>query len=227
MRSVSRACARNGCTSSGTASDPRRPRPTATERTGRSHADRLAFPRKGRLIGLCREPETGEGVGRPPRCARRATAAAGCQGGGAFGDGPGRPDLERETATLGLEAVVHWAGSRPDARRLQPAYDIVVGPSRAEGLPNAILEAAAAGRPIVATRAGGTGEVLTDGHRPPGSGRRPDRPPVCARSTPRRSRARDATGCRSGGRCHETLQCPTPRGRDPRTLRVAALHRTG
>ena len=62
----------------------------------------------------------------------------------------------------GLDAIVHWAGSRPDARRLQPAFDIAVGPSREEGLPNAILEAAAAGRPIVTTRAGG-GEMLTDG----------------------------------------------------------------
>ena len=79
------------------------------------------------------------------------------------GDGPGRPALERDAGTRGLGGVVHWAGSRPDARRLQPAFDLVVGPSRAEGLPNAILEAAAAGRPIVATRAGGTGEILSDG----------------------------------------------------------------
>ena len=35
----------------------------------------------------------------------------------------------------GLNAIVHWAGSRPDARRLQPAFDIAVGPSREEGLP--------------------------------------------------------------------------------------------
>ena len=141
------------------------PAPTPTDRDRADWAElrrSAGVPADGRLIGCVANPRPEKGLGdllaalavRPlPPDVRVAIV----------GDGPGRPDLERETATLGLETVVHWAGSRPDARRLQPAYDIVVGPSRAEGLPNAILEAAAAGRPIVATRAGGTGEVLTDG----------------------------------------------------------------
>jgi glycosyltransferase involved in cell wall biosynthesis len=51
----------------------------------------------------------------------------------------------------------------PDARLLYPAFDIAVQASESEGLPNAVLEAAAAGRPIVATAVGGTAEVIEDG----------------------------------------------------------------
>ena len=43
-----------------------------------------------------------------------------------------------------------------------PAFDVVVQASETEGLPNAVLEAAASGRPIVATAVGGTTEILTD-----------------------------------------------------------------
>jgi len=42
-------------------------------------------------------------------------------------------------------------------------FDLVVQASRSEGLPNALLEAAAAARPLVATAAGGSGEVVIDG----------------------------------------------------------------
>jgi glycosyltransferase involved in cell wall biosynthesis len=52
------------------------------------------------------------------------------------------------------------AGRVEDARTLYPAFDIAVQTSTSEGLPNAVLEAAAAGRPIVATDVGGTAEVI-------------------------------------------------------------------
>ena len=79
------------------------------------------------------------------------------------GDGPQRPELERWAHEAGLSACVDFVGELPDAREVYGAFDIVVGPSRAEGLPNSILEAAAAGCAIAATRAGGTPEILTDG----------------------------------------------------------------
>jgi glycosyltransferase involved in cell wall biosynthesis len=50
-----------------------------------------------------------------------------------------------------------------DARPRYAGFDIAVQASESEGLPNAILEAAAAGLPIVATAVGGTPEVIEDG----------------------------------------------------------------
>jgi glycosyltransferase involved in cell wall biosynthesis len=49
-----------------------------------------------------------------------------------------------------------------DARSLLPALDLFVQPSDTEGLPNVVLEAAAAGLPIIATDTGGTSEIIDD-----------------------------------------------------------------
>jgi glycosyltransferase involved in cell wall biosynthesis len=79
------------------------------------------------------------------------------------GDGYLRPALERRASELGIADRVRFVGSVLDATRLLPAFDIAAHASLAEGLPNAVLEAAAAGLPIVATAAGGTGEIIRDG----------------------------------------------------------------
>jgi glycosyltransferase involved in cell wall biosynthesis len=80
-----------------------------------------------------------------------------------IGDGPLRGALEAQAAGLGIGSIVRVNGPAPDARHLVEAFDLVVAASEAEGLPNALLEAAAAGRPIAATAAGGTVEVIEDG----------------------------------------------------------------
>jgi glycosyltransferase involved in cell wall biosynthesis len=80
-----------------------------------------------------------------------------------IGDGPLRGALEAQAAELGIGPIVRIHGPAPDARRLVGAFDLVVAASEAEGLPNALLEAAAAGRPIAATAAGGTVEIVEDG----------------------------------------------------------------
>ena len=79
------------------------------------------------------------------------------------GEGPERRAMEAWIAASGLGERIRLHGSVPDARPLYRAFDLVVQASRSEGLPNVILEAAAAARPIVATDAGGTAEVITDG----------------------------------------------------------------
>jgi len=88
------------------------------------------------------------------------------------GEGPIRADLQQRIHALGLEGRVRLHGSVLDPRPLYGAFDLVVQASRSEGLPNAILEAAAAGLPIVATAVGGTGEIVVDGRTgllvPPG-----------------------------------------------------------
>lgn len=79
------------------------------------------------------------------------------------GDGPERGALEARVTSLGLSGRVRFLGERPDVERLLPAMDVFVLSSREEGIPNALLEAMAAGRPSVATAVGGTPEVLEDG----------------------------------------------------------------
>jgi glycosyltransferase involved in cell wall biosynthesis len=66
--------------------------------------------------------------------------------------------LARQAARLGID--VRFLGIRTDIERLLARADVVVLPSLEEGLSNAVMEAMAAGRPIVATDVGGTRELL-------------------------------------------------------------------
>jgi glycosyltransferase involved in cell wall biosynthesis len=77
------------------------------------------------------------------------------------GDGPLRPQLEAEAKDLG--AGFRFLGYRSDIPELVSAYDLYVLSSLWEGLPLALLEALAIGKPIVATRVGGNPEIVEDG----------------------------------------------------------------
>jgi glycosyltransferase involved in cell wall biosynthesis len=79
------------------------------------------------------------------------------------GEGPLRGELQGRIDSYGLQGYAHLYGSVPDPRPLLGMFDLVVQTSRSEGLPNALLEAAAAARPIIATAAGGSGEIVIDG----------------------------------------------------------------
>jgi glycosyltransferase involved in cell wall biosynthesis len=79
------------------------------------------------------------------------------------GEGPERESLTELIDARGLGHVVTLAGAVPDARALLADYQFAVLPSHAEGMPNAVLEAMAAGLPVVATSVGGVPEVLPDG----------------------------------------------------------------
>ena len=80
-----------------------------------------------------------------------------------IGEGRERAALESRARALGLETRVKFLGERSDIERLLPALDVFVLSSREEGIPNALLEAMAAGLASVATAVGGTPEVLKDG----------------------------------------------------------------
>lgn len=82
-----------------------------------------------------------------------------------IGDGPLRAELAQQVHALGLGDCVHFAGDRSDVARLLCALDVFVQPSRTEGLSIALLEASAAGCAIVASRVGGTPEIVADGER--------------------------------------------------------------
>jgi glycosyltransferase involved in cell wall biosynthesis len=80
-----------------------------------------------------------------------------------IGDGPERAALEARAARPDLAGAVEFLGMRDDARALLSAADLYANSSISEGVSITILEAMAAGIPIVATSAGGTPEVLADG----------------------------------------------------------------
>jgi glycosyltransferase involved in cell wall biosynthesis len=78
------------------------------------------------------------------------------------GDGPQLDELQREVRRLGVGDVVTFLGQRNDVPQLLAAADGLVLASRHEGLPNVVLEAMAARRPVVATRVGGVPELIED-----------------------------------------------------------------
>jgi len=76
------------------------------------------------------------------------------------GEGPYRAKLEKRIARRGISAKVHLLGTRRDVPALLKAADVFVLPSRTEGLPNALLEAMAAARPIVTTDVPGCRDLI-------------------------------------------------------------------
>ena len=76
------------------------------------------------------------------------------------GNGGLLPALRRRAAALGIDGRVHFTGWRPNVESLMAASEMLVLPSRWEGMPNVVLEAMAAGKPVVATQAEGTVELL-------------------------------------------------------------------
>lgn len=79
------------------------------------------------------------------------------------GEGPERQTIEKLVGDRGLEAHVKFLGLRTDVPRLLAAADIAVLSSISEGIPLTLIEAMAAGLPVVSTRVGGVPEVVDDG----------------------------------------------------------------
>ncbi|WP_017327477.1 glycosyltransferase [Synechococcus sp. PCC 7336] len=90
------------------------------------------------------------------------------------GDGGDRPQLEARVRQLGIREQVRFVGykSRLEVRQCLQESDLLVLPSFAEGVPVVLMEAMAAGLPVVATRIAGISELVDDGESgylvPPG-----------------------------------------------------------
>lgn len=88
------------------------------------------------------------------------------------GDGPQADRMRREARRLGLGERCLFLGAREDATALMALFDVFVLPSLWEGLPFVLVEAAALGKPVVATAVDGVPEILEDGRTgllvPPG-----------------------------------------------------------
>ncbi|HWE36722.1 MAG TPA: glycosyltransferase [Isosphaeraceae bacterium] len=79
------------------------------------------------------------------------------------GGGPLLSELEETAHAFRLDGAVKFLGHRDDVPRLLAAADLLVLPSRYEGLPNVVLEAMRSRKAVVATAAPGTTEVVADG----------------------------------------------------------------
>lgn len=79
------------------------------------------------------------------------------------GEGELRGELERMTVELGLTSHVQFVGQREDIPQLLAQSDVLISPSLWEGFPTVILEAMAAGVPVVATNVSGSRELVRNG----------------------------------------------------------------
>lgn len=79
------------------------------------------------------------------------------------GDGPLRGELMAKVALHGLEEQVLLLGRKDNVSQILPHFDIFVLPSLREGFPITILEAMAAGLPVIATDVGGNREAIAHG----------------------------------------------------------------
>jgi glycosyltransferase involved in cell wall biosynthesis len=68
-----------------------------------------------------------------------------------IGDGPLIPELASDASTLGVASKIRLPGAMPEAARYLPAFDVCCLTSHTEGMPNLVMEASAAGVPVVAT----------------------------------------------------------------------------
>ena len=80
-----------------------------------------------------------------------------------FGDGPDRRALIDLACSLGVDDTISFLGWRSKVRKILPAFDLFVLPSRQEGQPLALAEALAATRPVIATKVSGIPEMLDNG----------------------------------------------------------------
>lgn len=80
-----------------------------------------------------------------------------------IGQGAQEAALRQQVSRLGLEQCIHFVGYRHDIPHLLGALDLYVHAARWEGMPNALMEAMAAGCPIVASAVDGVCELIEDG----------------------------------------------------------------
>lgn len=118
--------------------------------------DEVAFAYTGRLAPIKRADVMLQALAR----ARKAGAAAKVL---VVGDGTARPQLEALAGELGCSEAVRFLGYRHDLPRILAAADAALLTSDNEGTPVALIEAAAAARPAVATDVGGVPDIVVDG----------------------------------------------------------------
>ncbi len=130
------------------------PDPRARRELG-VNADEVLFTFVGRVVPIKRIDLLLEALALALRSGSRVRLAI-------AGDGEIRQGLEATARGLGIADSVRFLGYRRDLPRIAAASDAAVLSSDNEGTPVSLIEAAAAGRPVVATDVGGVREVVND-----------------------------------------------------------------
>jgi glycosyltransferase involved in cell wall biosynthesis len=145
---------------------------TAPRRPAREIRDELRTAAEATVIGTVARlgaPKSQEDLLRAFAVVRRRHPAAVLW---LIGDGERRSALEQEARRLEIAAHVRMPGARDDVRDILESIDLFALPSRWEGMPNALMEAMAAGRPAVASDIDGIRELIRHGETgwrvPPG-----------------------------------------------------------
>lgn len=139
--------------------------PTPTERAAFRQTVRaeLGIPSGAPLIGTAGRLEPAKGYDLLLQAVDRLRAGYPDLRCVIAGSGSLEQELKTAAQALGLDGRVIFTGFRTDIPRLLLAMDIFALPSRTEGIPYALLEASAAGLPVVASRVGGVPEIICDG----------------------------------------------------------------
>lgn len=123
----------------------------------------FGLPRSALLIGVVAQLIERKGHRVLFEALRRLAPPPGTLSLVVFGQGPRRAALEQQVRDTGLTGVVRFAGFRHDLPRWLGCLDLLVHPALMEGLGVSLLQASAAGVPIIASRAGGMPEAVRDG----------------------------------------------------------------
>ena len=128
-----------------------------------SAKDRLGVPRDRFVIATVGRLSAEKGVDRAIRAAASLASVYPQVELHLIGDGPQRPHLRKLADQLGIAHRVHVHGWQAAPQRFYEMMDVLLLPSRTEGLPNVLLEAMAMGVPVAATDVGGVRDLLDDG----------------------------------------------------------------
>jgi glycosyltransferase involved in cell wall biosynthesis len=125
---------------------------------------RLGLSEERTVVGVVTRMRTRKGVEEFIRAMARVRGGHPQAHGVIVGEVSLDEGLQTLVQTLGLESHLTLLGRRTDMPEVYSAFDVFVLPSHDEGMSNAIIEAMAMEKPVVATDVGGTGEVVRHGH---------------------------------------------------------------
>lgn len=122
----------------------------------------LGIPPETMIVGFVGRMEYQKGMDVLLKAARLALDRCSSMHFVLIGEGSLRKTLQMQAEELGLSEHCTWLGHQP-ARRYYEALDVVVAPSRYEGLPYSLMEALSSGTLVVSTAFGGCTELIDDG----------------------------------------------------------------
>jgi len=122
----------------------------------------FGLPAEARLVGMVSNFRPTKGQDDFIEMARLMASAGSQALFTIVGEGQGRAASERKVAEAGLASRFHFAGLRGDIPEVLRALDVFLYPSYSEGISNALMEAMAAGCPIVAARCPGNETIMSD-----------------------------------------------------------------